>query len=181
MTAHEVIPRIVASSGLTQGEFARRLGTSPSRMSTYVTGRSVPSADLLLRMYALARAAATEGRGWPTAAQTAAHVQGALDANDGVWAFRLLLQARDLLGRLTPEERREWARRAPRIEDERWSTLFHALVTDAYAQGRWGRPPAWAVVTRLPGPWTPIPVLREAPGPFDHLNIRVPARDLVTA
>jgi DNA-binding transcriptional regulator YiaG len=40
---------LVRSSGLTQAEFASRLGTSRSRLSTYLSGRVVPSATLLLR------------------------------------------------------------------------------------------------------------------------------------
>lgn len=40
---------LVASTGLTQGEFAQRIGTSPSRMSSYVNGAVVPSATLMVR------------------------------------------------------------------------------------------------------------------------------------
>lgn len=41
---------LVAQSGLSQAEFASRLGTSASRLSTYVSGKVTPSAALLLRM-----------------------------------------------------------------------------------------------------------------------------------
>lgn len=41
------------SSGLTQSEFAERIGTSASRLSTYLSGRVTPSAALLLRMQRL--------------------------------------------------------------------------------------------------------------------------------
>jgi predicted XRE-type DNA-binding protein len=41
---------LVARSGLSQAEFSSRLGTSPSRLSTYVSGKVTPSAALLLRM-----------------------------------------------------------------------------------------------------------------------------------
>ena len=40
----------VASSGLTAGEFASRVGTSASRLSTYATGRVTPSAAMLHRI-----------------------------------------------------------------------------------------------------------------------------------
>lgn len=50
------IRRLVAESGLSQREFAGRLGTSPSRMSSYCTGQVTPSAALLLRIRRLARA-----------------------------------------------------------------------------------------------------------------------------
>ena len=41
---------ILAASGLTTAEFASRIGTSRSRLSTYVNGRVTPSAALLVRM-----------------------------------------------------------------------------------------------------------------------------------
>ncbi|MDQ3781754.1 MAG: helix-turn-helix domain-containing protein [Actinomycetota bacterium] len=41
---------LVAESGLTAAEFASRVGTSSSRLSTYVTGKVVPSAAMMLRM-----------------------------------------------------------------------------------------------------------------------------------
>lgn len=44
----------VRRSGLSQAEFARRVGTSPSRMSTYLSGQVVPSAVLAERMRQLA-------------------------------------------------------------------------------------------------------------------------------
>lgn len=39
----------VRRSGLTQAQFAQRLGTSPSRLSTYLSGKVDPSASLLVR------------------------------------------------------------------------------------------------------------------------------------
>lgn len=44
------IARLVSESGLGMGEFARRIGTSRSRLSTYRNGRVVPSATLVKRM-----------------------------------------------------------------------------------------------------------------------------------
>ncbi len=46
------------ASGLTQGEFALRLGTSASRLSTYLRGSVVPSATLIARARAVANAGA---------------------------------------------------------------------------------------------------------------------------
>ena len=40
----------ISRSGLSRVEFAARVGTSPSRLSTYATGKVVPSATLMLRM-----------------------------------------------------------------------------------------------------------------------------------
>lgn len=45
----------VESSGLTAAQFAQRLGTSASRMSTYLTGKVVPSAALLVRSEIVSR------------------------------------------------------------------------------------------------------------------------------
>lgn len=42
----------IARSGLTADAFARLVGTSPSRLSTYANGRVVPAATLLLRIEA---------------------------------------------------------------------------------------------------------------------------------
>ncbi len=44
------VAELVASSGLTRAEFATRVGTSTSRLSTYITGKVTPSAALMLRM-----------------------------------------------------------------------------------------------------------------------------------
>ena len=40
----------IARSGLTAAEFAREVGTSASRLSTYASGRVMPSASMLLRI-----------------------------------------------------------------------------------------------------------------------------------
>lgn len=44
------VTSLLRQSGLTQAEFATRIGTSASRLSTYATGKVTPSAALLLRM-----------------------------------------------------------------------------------------------------------------------------------
>lgn len=55
------IASLVARAGLTRAEFARRIGTSASRLSTYLAGTVTPSAALLVRMRAAAdRAAGTK-------------------------------------------------------------------------------------------------------------------------
>jgi DNA-binding transcriptional regulator YiaG len=40
---------LLAQSGLSQRDFAARLGTSASRLSTYLNGKVTPGADLLVR------------------------------------------------------------------------------------------------------------------------------------
>jgi DNA-binding transcriptional regulator YiaG len=44
------VDRLRRHSGLSRAEFASRIGTSASRLSTYVTGKVTPSAALLVRM-----------------------------------------------------------------------------------------------------------------------------------
>ena len=44
------IDQLVRESGLSRAEFASRIGTSASRLSTYATGRVTPSAAMLVRM-----------------------------------------------------------------------------------------------------------------------------------
>lgn len=50
---HEVaaeIRNLVDGSGLSRQDFAERIGTSRSRLSTYISGRVVPSAALMVRI-----------------------------------------------------------------------------------------------------------------------------------
>lgn len=44
------VDRLVRESGLSRSEFASRVGTSASRLSTYVSGKVTPSAALLVRI-----------------------------------------------------------------------------------------------------------------------------------
>ena len=54
--AQEVI-RLIERSNLSRVDFASQIGTSPSRLSTYATGKVTPSAALMVRMRAEAEAA----------------------------------------------------------------------------------------------------------------------------
>ncbi|MGW6422610.1 XRE family transcriptional regulator [Nocardia sp. NPDC055053] len=44
------VRQAVADSGLTSAEFAAAIGTSGSRLSTYMTGKVVPSSTLMVRI-----------------------------------------------------------------------------------------------------------------------------------
>lgn len=44
------VRNLIERSGMSRSEFASRVGTSASRLSTYATGKVVPSAALVLRM-----------------------------------------------------------------------------------------------------------------------------------
>lgn len=52
------IQRLIEESGLSRREFASRIGTSTSRLSTYATGKVTPSAALMLRMRSVNEGAA---------------------------------------------------------------------------------------------------------------------------
>jgi len=53
---------LLAASGYTREEFASRIGTSASRLCTYLNGKVTPSAALVVRMRRVSRAAAAGGR-----------------------------------------------------------------------------------------------------------------------
>jgi DNA-binding transcriptional regulator YiaG len=44
------VQTLVARSGMSKQDFAERIGTSRSRLSTYMSGKVVPSATLMVRM-----------------------------------------------------------------------------------------------------------------------------------
>ena len=48
------IREAVKRSGMSRAEFASRIGTSPSRLSTYESGKVTPSASLMLRISRIA-------------------------------------------------------------------------------------------------------------------------------
>ncbi len=54
------VRQLIERSGLSRAEFASRIGTSPSRLSTYATGKVTPSAALLVRMRSIVEAASEE-------------------------------------------------------------------------------------------------------------------------
>jgi DNA-binding transcriptional regulator YiaG len=49
------VRKLVEQSGLSRQDFADRIGTSRSRLSTYIAGKVVPSASLMVRMRRVAR------------------------------------------------------------------------------------------------------------------------------
>jgi DNA-binding transcriptional regulator YiaG len=48
------VRRAVDGSGLSRAEFAATIGTSPSRLSTYLSGKVVPSATMMVRIRTVA-------------------------------------------------------------------------------------------------------------------------------
>jgi DNA-binding transcriptional regulator YiaG len=55
------IAEVIGRSGLSRTEFAAQIGTSASRLSTYISGKVVPSATLMVRIRRVAERAAEGG------------------------------------------------------------------------------------------------------------------------
>lgn len=149
----------LARTGLTQAEFATLLGTSPARLSTYLTGTTVPNAALYLRALRVAAAhAAARAAGRMTPESTARAVNDALaDGDRTAMALRLVLQARDDLRDGTAAVRAghradwlaAWQDRARPIRDHRYDTLLRAVVAHELGEDA----PGWARGARLSRDW----------------------------
>lgn len=182
----------VALSGLSQAAFARALGTSASRFSTYVAGLTRPSAHLVLRAQRLARAlSAAAGQGLMTAPATASTVREQLQANDPQWAWRMLLQGRDhlrvLLAGADPGPVGAWEAAPSSTGSVPFDTLLAALTRHEFEAAH-REAPGWTLTAPLEQAWipehpflTPERVRATTPEWLRALNIFVPDRDLITA
>jgi predicted XRE-type DNA-binding protein len=56
------VGKLIGTSGLSRAEFASQIGTSPSRLSTYATGKVTPSATLMIRMRATTAGSSVAGQ-----------------------------------------------------------------------------------------------------------------------
>ncbi|HTW16643.1 MAG TPA: helix-turn-helix transcriptional regulator [Nocardioides sp.] len=148
----------ISSSGLTQRDFARAIGTSPSRMSAYLHGDTAPSAPLLMKCQRIGNAlCAAREENIPSPLDCAASLRCSLEtAQRASGVLRFALEARDRL-RDTLENRPHladaWDAKAT-IGEKRWDTLFAALVEHEFTTA--GRPaPSWAHVEPLEEEWIP--------------------------
>lgn len=175
-------------SGLTQADFARHLGTSATRLSTYLSGSTVPSAALYLRALRLGVAFGhARKQGLLTCDEAAAAVNRALAEGDEDFALRMILQARDDLraGAIDADElRRIWEHRVRRIEDERFDTLFRVIVAHEFGAAA----PEWAANACLDEEWIiPDPfrdtdaIKAQTPHWLASARIFIAERGLVTA
>ncbi len=181
---------VVDASGLTQRDFAHALGTSPSRLSAYLHGDTAPSAPLLNRFLRIggALAVAREQR-VPVSLDAAAAVRLALcRAARPSGGLRYVLEARDRLRdtmRHRPELVDAWEAKAS-IGDERWDTLFRAVVEHEFVRaGRSG--PDWTHTDGLARPWVwaslrlnPTQVQQQTPEWLADKGILIAESDLVT-
>lgn len=176
----------VRRSGLTQARFARLLGTSGSRMSAYVSGATIPSAALYLRAIHLGDALQRmRALGLLTPDQTVDAVDRALSEQDEDFALRMILQARDDIRRAAhePAVRAAWSHRSQQITDERFDSLFKAVVAHEFAEDG----PAWTETRPLERDWVVVDPFRDevtiraqTPPWLARLGIFIAERGLVT-
>ena len=186
----EALDAALVDSGLSQTAFAAALGTSASRLSTYRSGRVIPSATLFLRARRLARAMReARGRGLMTAPQAASEIAQALREDDETWAFKMALQGRDhlhVIFETLPALAAAWEARPRSSGSAAWDTLLAALTAHEFAAH--ARPaPEWTEGRRLDKPWVlDSPRLDEqqirerTPDWLAERGIYVNERDLVT-
>lgn len=192
---HEVIALLreaVASSGLSQAAFARALGTSAPRLSTYISGDTRPSAHFLVRARRLGRAlGAAADRGLMSAPVTAAAMRQYLLSGEVEWIWRMLLQGRDHLTLILSEREKAlidaWEAEPASVGSTEWDALLAAVVSHEFERAGL-EAPAWALTDPLEDPWLPAHpflsperVMAQTPDWLRKRNIYVPERDLVTA
>jgi transcriptional regulator with XRE-family HTH domain len=182
----------LATSGLSQASFARAVGTSGSRFSTYLMGRTRPSAHFCMRAQRLAQALAAASRqGLLTAPATARAVREQLQADDGPWAWRMLLQGRDHLRLMLAEQDGEllgsWQAAPSSTGSPEFDALLAALARHEFEAAH-REAPDWTHSAPLDKAWipehpflTPERAMAQAPAWLRELNIFVPERDLITA
>lgn len=178
------------SSGLSLRGFAAALGTSHSRLSSYLKGTASPSAAFFLRALRQGAALGEAGaRGWMTPQSTRQALKDAIAQGDHRWAFKVVTQARDQVRAMlaTPDEPvAAWETRPSSTGEERWDGLLAALIAREFAAS--GRtPPAWTEF-RAAQEWVMPNLLLEetdirkaTPEWLAERGIYVAQRDLITA
>ncbi len=178
------------SSGLSLRGFATALGTSHSRLSSYLNGTASPSAAFFLRARRLgAELGKASARGWMTPQSTRQAMKAAVTQGDERWAFKVATQARDQVREMltipgTPVA--AWETRPGTTGDDRWDALLAALVAHEFAAAG-QTPPAWTEL-RSAHEWVMPNLLladadiREAtPDWLAERGIYIADRDLITA
>jgi hypothetical protein len=179
-------------SGLAQGPFARAMGTSGSRLSTYLTGSTRPSAHFCLRAQRLAHSLhSAAGVGLMSAPATADALRAQLLDGEREWAWRMLLQGRDhlrvMLSKQDDELLGSWEAAPTSTGSKEFDALLAAITRHEFEDA--GRTaPEWTDIEPLDEPWVPEHpflsrerAIAKTPDWLGRLNIFVPDRDLVTA
>ncbi|MBE3203585.1 MULTISPECIES: helix-turn-helix domain-containing protein [Parafrankia] len=184
-----LLDRALTDSGLSQADFAVALGTSASRLSTYRSGRTRPTAVFCVRALRVASAlAAARSSRLMSAPETAKAIRHAMGDEDRAW--RMLLQGRDHLSLLLDQQDGcpgAWEAAPPSTGSPGFDVLLAALARREFDRAG-VEPPAWCEAERLPLPWVPEhpfldpdEVIAATPDDLKRLNVFVPARDLLTA
>jgi transcriptional regulator with XRE-family HTH domain len=186
----ERLDAAVARTGLSMRQFAHALGTSPSRFSSYGSGKVAPSAAFLIRAERIAHAL-EQARlaGVPSVIDAFDSIRRAASKGDDDWTYTLSLEARDRLRDILRRRRSlapAWEAQPPSTVEDRWTTLVAALVSQEFVEA--GLPtPRWADARRLDVEWvldTPRlsarEVKRQTPQWLAARNIFIAEKDLVT-
>lgn len=179
-----------ATSGLSLRQFARALGTSPSRFSAYCAGRTAPSAAFLLRAERIAAALSrARARRVPSSLDAAHALERTIKRGDEDWAYAMALEVRDRLRDVLAHHRdltAAWEAQPAELEP-RWQTLVSALVAQEFRTAGI-EAPRWTQPTRLDLAWvldtprlTADEVREQTPAWLAERNIFIAAKDLVTA
>lgn len=144
----ERIRSALVVSGLTQAELARALGTSASRLSTYLSGRTDPSATFVARATRIAQALGEAASGgWMTPLSTAAAIRSELVRSDEIWALKMTLQGRDDLHEMLSRDldcAASWEARPGTTGSTVWDRILAALTAHELTAA--GYPaPEWTV------------------------------------
>ncbi|MGL5818001.1 MAG: helix-turn-helix domain-containing protein [Phycicoccus sp.] len=187
-----VLREAVTSSGLSHNAFARALGTSGPRLSTYLAGETRPSAHFVIRARRLGQAlGAAAARGLMTAPATAAAMRADLRRREVDWVWRMLLQGRDHLALILAGHDAmlagSWEAAPSSTGSAGWDAFLAAVVAHEFETAG-ATAPGWSVHAPLPEPWMPDhPFLDPdriralTPAWLSRHNIHVPARDLAAA
>lgn len=186
----ERLDAAVATSGLSMRQFAHALGTSPSRFSSYRTGKVAPSAAFLIRAERIADAIRQARRdGVPTVIDAIDAIRRAEEKDEDDWTYTLSLEARDRLRDILRNRRSlaaAWEAQPPSNVGDRWKTLLAAFVSHEFVDA--GLPsPKWTATPRLASAWvldTPRlnqdEIKRQTPHWLAERNIFIAEKDLVT-
>ena len=188
----DLLRHAIATSEMTQAAFARAMGTSGPRLSTYLSGQTRPSAWFCLRARRIAGAlGAASRRGLMSAPAVASAMRESEGQGEAAWVWRMLLQGRDHLALILAEDGTPligaWEAEPAGTGSSGWDTLLAALTQEEFRRA--GRAaPSWSEAERLGDPWvpehpflSPARVRAQTPEWLSRLNVYVPARDLSTA
>ena len=193
----DALTAALAKSGTSQASFAAALGTSQPRLSTYINGRVMPSAALLVRAQRLSEALQRLRRLhlW-SPVNTASAIRQVLVGNPAFparkverEALRALLHGRDHL-RLVLAEYPDlvlvWHARPRATGRLEWDALLGAVTAHEFEQADRAAP-SWSQQTHLAHSWvypsallSTSEVRAHTPAWLADCNLHIAERDLTT-